>query len=97
MMNSVVKISVLSVAILFAALMTNVELLHNHEADFHEHEACPAYLIRVLLVATTIAFFLTFLFRIFPSQRFFSQKDDVYSPLFCTLCHANRSPPPHAF
>ncbi len=48
--------------ILFVLLSGGAAFLHNHEADFNEHQDCPAHRIEAITVLLTFVFYVFFVF-----------------------------------
>lgn len=69
--------------------------LHNHSADFHEHEECPAFLITALLsIAITLFYVLTHTLVIQRQWQIVFESGSLGSS---SLLFLRRGPPKNSF
>jgi hypothetical protein len=69
--NSTSKKFLLFCGILFVLLSGGAPFLHNHTADFAEHQDCPAHQIEAITVLLTFAIFILFVFLLAGNNRLF--------------------------
>ncbi len=64
-LKNISKIITIAVIVIILSFSLGLDFLHNHEADFHKHEDCPAHQIYCLLSSVTFAVFLFIIIIVF--------------------------------
>jgi len=79
--------------ILFTLLSGGAAFLHNHDADFTEHQDCPAHQIEAITVLLTFAFFILFAFLFTANKKIYFTPLCLPVSAFIKTVFLYRAPP----
>lgn len=86
-------IRILILILVLSSLFLVSPYLHNHPHDIFESDNCPAFLIQILLLSSSITLFLLLNLLFIPDSEFFvfQKIRPIYG--FTFQCFFNRAPP----
>jgi hypothetical protein len=87
------KIFLVLSGLIFLLLFIGTPFLHNHEADLHVHQDCPAFLMELFLQSCLIYLFIICL-TIFPSiENFYPEYIKIFLQSLLFFSARKRAPP----